>query len=121
MLIMSPLPPRSFVRYNGWPAIRAAVLVCEKDCINGELDYQFKQSASSITQGPSIKMKWGEGSYIQDKGDYCASEGGYCACGGWISYGRGDVWTTKPTTGSSTRCLVLCWLYVGTLYLYCTV
>jgi hypothetical protein len=49
-------------------------------------------------------MKWGEGSYIQDKGDYCASEGGYCACGGWISYGRGDDWTTRPSTGSSTRC-----------------
>jgi hypothetical protein len=91
------------VSYNGWPAIRAAVLVCEKDCINGELDYQFKQSASSTTQGPSLKMKWGEGSYIQDKGDYCASEGGYCACGGWISYGRGDTWTTSASTGTSTR------------------
>ena len=92
-------------RYNGWPAIRTAILVCEKDCISGQLDYQFKQSASSTTQGPSLKMKWGDGTYIQDRGDYCASEGGTCTCGGWISYGRDDNWVTSPTKASITRYL----------------
>ena len=94
---------QSSLRYNGWPAIRVAILVCEKDCINGQLDYQFKQTASSTTQGPSLKPKWGEGTYILDRGEYCASEGGLCVCGGWISYGRDDNWVTSPTKASMTR------------------
>jgi hypothetical protein len=77
--------------------------VCEKDCINGELDYQLDQTSSSTTQGPALKMKWGEVVYIQARGEYCASEGGVCTCNGWVSYGRDESWSTKAASGSTTR------------------
>lgn len=81
------------------------MLICEKDCVNGELDYQFRQGLSSTTQGPSLVAKWGQASYITDRGDYCAAENGQCNCQGWITYGNGDSWSSpKLAAGSAVRC-----------------
>lgn len=49
--------------YVGWPSIRAGVLVCEKECDGGKLDYKFDESFTSETGGPEITTPWGMGKF----------------------------------------------------------
>jgi hypothetical protein len=49
--------------YHGWPSMRAAVLICERPCINKQLEYQFDYSFLSSTKGPSLDPAWGEGTF----------------------------------------------------------
>ncbi|KAJ1490396.1 galactose-binding domain-like protein [Baffinella frigidus] len=54
--------PESPGNGNGF-AMRAAILVCEEDCERGNLDYTFRNSLSSSTEGPPLLASWGEGTF----------------------------------------------------------
>jgi hypothetical protein len=43
--------------------MRAGVLVCEKACRKGQLDYQFDGAFTSTTDGPMLNPKWDEGTF----------------------------------------------------------
>ena len=49
--------------YHVWPSMRAAVLVCERPCVNKMLEYNFDYSFLSATKGPSLDPAWGEGTF----------------------------------------------------------
>ena len=51
------------IEFNGYPSLRAGVLVCESECSNNELDYTMNAGFTSSTGGPSLKAKWGEGTF----------------------------------------------------------
>ena len=46
---------------NGYPTLRAAVLVCESKCKDNNLRYTFRDALGSETGGPSLEAPWGEG------------------------------------------------------------
>jgi len=51
------------VAYRSWPSMRAAVLICERPCVNKMLEYKFDYSFLSASKGPSLDPAWGEGSF----------------------------------------------------------
>lgn len=53
--------------YHGHPSMRAGVLVCEKKCQKGHLDYSLKESFTSSTDGPMLHNPWGEGKFQMKK------------------------------------------------------
>ena len=65
--------PESAGNGNGY-AMRAAVLVCEEDCEDGNLDYTFRNSLSSDTDGPPLLASWGAGTFAASTG-YRFSQG----------------------------------------------
>jgi len=69
-------------------SMRASVLVCERPCLGGKLDYTFTQDMLiSKTKGPSLEALWGEGwfdatkGYHFDKGEGLAVEHKRCLKG----------------------------------------
>jgi hypothetical protein len=42
-------------RYQGYPALRAGVLLCEQQCKDGVLDYRFDETLASSTDGPMVR------------------------------------------------------------------
>ena len=50
--------------------MRAAVIVCEQDCVKGQLDYAFREDYESISGGPSLNPAWGEGTFDTSLGPY---------------------------------------------------
>ena len=50
--------------------MRAAVIVCEQDCVKGQLDYAFREDYESISGGPSLNPAWGEGTFDTALGPY---------------------------------------------------
>ena len=54
-------------KWHGWPAIRAGVLVCEKKCKHGSLDFEFQQEFISYTDGPQLTTPWGIGTFVEGK------------------------------------------------------
>jgi hypothetical protein len=42
-------------RYQGYPALRAGVLLCEQQCKDGVLDYRFEETLASSTDGPMVR------------------------------------------------------------------
>ena len=55
-------------RWQNWPSMRAGVLVCDRPCLKGELDYKLDRSFLSTTRGPSLLAAWGEGSWYNNRG-----------------------------------------------------
>lgn len=49
--------------WNGVPCMRAALLLCEKPCVDGELDYPLQEGFASETDGPSLGPIWGIGNF----------------------------------------------------------
>ena len=49
--------------WHGYLSMRAGVLVCERPCVDGELNYLFPMSFISSTQGPALDPAWGEGDF----------------------------------------------------------
>jgi hypothetical protein len=43
--------------------MRAGIIICERDCKNGELDYPLVDGFLSNTKGPSLETPWGEGPF----------------------------------------------------------
>jgi hypothetical protein len=43
------------LRYQGYPALRAGVLLCEQQCKDGVLDYRFDETLASSTDGPMVR------------------------------------------------------------------
>eukprot|EP00960_Hanusia_phi_P062612 765213-Hanusia_phi.AAC.3 len=78
---MFPYPiDARFVRILPWSwkgsmCMRAGLIVCEKPCINGQLDYQFREEYASSTFGPSLDPMWGEGTFLSQQGPYQFSAG----------------------------------------------
>ena len=58
--------------------MRAGALVCQKDCIKGHLDYEFKESLSSSSDGPMGHAPWGEGTFQTGKNQ------------GWYKFSQGQ-------------------------------
>lgn len=50
--------------------MRAAVIVCEQDCVKGQLDYAFREDYESSSGGPSLNPSWGEGTFDTSLGPY---------------------------------------------------
>jgi len=46
------------VAYRSWPSMRAAVLICERPCVNKMLEYKFDYSFLSASKGPSLDPAW---------------------------------------------------------------
>jgi hypothetical protein len=46
-----------FDRYQGYPALRAGILLCEQKCKNGILDYKFDETLASSTDGPMVSLQ----------------------------------------------------------------
>jgi len=61
--------------YHGHPSMRAGVLVCEKECKKGHVDYQFKESLTSSTDGPMLETPWGEGRFDSRRNYYRFGQG----------------------------------------------
>jgi hypothetical protein len=61
--------------YYGHPSMRAGLLLCEKKCKEGQLDYEFKNSLTSTTDGPALDAAWGEGRFEADKYIFNQGEG----------------------------------------------
>lgn len=55
-------------RWRTYPSMRLGVLICEKPCEGGTLDYQFKQSFLSDSDGPALDPAWGEGVFTGQSG-----------------------------------------------------
>lgn len=56
--------------WNGHISMRAGVLVCERPCLGGMLDYKFGMSFMSASLGPALEASWGEGEFAEvEKGD----------------------------------------------------
>ena len=62
--------------YHGHPSMRAGVMLCERPCIKGELDYKFQSSLLSDTRGPALYAYGGEGNYPTGMGYRFASNQG---------------------------------------------
>jgi len=59
-------------------AMRVGIVVCEKGCTNGELDYTLKTgNLKSVTDGPMITVPWGTGSVVANIGYRFAKERGF--------------------------------------------
>jgi len=54
--------------WYGHPSMRAGVLLCERPCIKGELDYTFKSSLLSDKDGPPLEPIGDEGTFIEGQG-----------------------------------------------------
>jgi len=54
--------------YYGYMAIRAGVLLCESECSDGHLDYKLTSAFGSVTGGPSLEAKWGQGTFDANAG-----------------------------------------------------
>jgi hypothetical protein len=72
ILFSQPVRAR-FVRINprtwrGWPSMRAGILLCERPCLQGELEYNFHETFASTTRGPSLEAPRGEGYFDQSRG-----------------------------------------------------
>ena len=50
------------------PSMRAGVMLCERPCVKGELDYTFQSSLLSDTQGPPLYAVGGEGTFVPGQG-----------------------------------------------------
>ena len=67
--------------------MRAGVLVCERPCKDGYLDYQFNGMFTSSSDGPMMLAKWGEGTFNE------GSETQYLTSGtvsSWYRFGAGQ-------------------------------
>eukprot|EP00960_Hanusia_phi_P074325 768213-Hanusia_phi.AAC.3 len=107
ILFSSPLRAR-YVRilpkaFSGNIAMRAAVLVCERPCKDGQLDYNFRGSLTSSTKGPGLVAEWGDGNFDPDEGyEFAKGTGLSLPVGRCI---KGDAYTIyilaklKETTG----------------------
>ena len=49
-------------RYNHI-SMRAGIVLCERDCKDGQLDYPLLDGFLSNTKGPSLETPWGEGTF----------------------------------------------------------
>jgi hypothetical protein len=56
--------------WQGHLSMRAGVLICERPCIDGHLDYKFDMSFLSVSKGPPLEPEWGEGDFLGDEGPY---------------------------------------------------
>eukprot|EP00961_Rhodomonas_salina_P114611 1541774-Rhodomonas_salina.1 len=55
--------------WQGWHIImKAGVILCEKECTDGKLDYRLQTSLQSRTGGPNLMASWGEGKFSKDDG-----------------------------------------------------
>ena len=54
--------------WNGWMSMRAGVIVCERKCQGGQLDFQMKHDLESATMGPSLTAPWGIGHWSAANG-----------------------------------------------------
>jgi hypothetical protein len=55
--------------------MRAGVIICERPCIKGALDYNFRMDFLSSTYGPALDPEWGEGDFESDRGPYIFEAG----------------------------------------------
>jgi hypothetical protein len=46
--------------------MRFGLILCEKPCVGGEMDYDFEGSMMSVTGGPSLDPAWGDGYFDED-------------------------------------------------------
>ena len=56
--------------WRGHMSMRAGVIVCEKPCVGGELNYNFRMDFLSSTFGPAGDPYWGEGVFDSQVGPY---------------------------------------------------
>ena len=82
-------------------SMRAGVLICERKCTNGHLNYPFQLSFLSTTRfgdvlesfelrfsnaqvrlnrGPSLEPEWGEGDFLTATGPYRFAAGALSSC-----------------------------------------
>jgi hypothetical protein len=54
----------------GHLSMRAGVLICERPCENGLIDYKFGMTFLSSTKGPPLNPEWGEGDFLSTEGPY---------------------------------------------------
>ena len=52
--------------WYGGMCMRAGFILCEKPCVDGELDYDMDGSLMSATGGPSLDPAWGDGVFDDD-------------------------------------------------------
>ena len=67
--------------------MRAGVLVCEKPCKNGFLDYQLNGMYTSSSDGPMLTTKWGEGSFNEGSETQYLNSG---TVNRWYRFGAGQ-------------------------------
>ena len=48
----------------GHISMRAGVIICERECKDGELNYPLVDGFLSTTKGPSLETPWGEGTFL---------------------------------------------------------
>jgi hypothetical protein len=52
--------------WSGGMCMRFGLILCEKPCVGGEMDYDFEGSMMSVTGGPSLDPAWGDGYFDED-------------------------------------------------------
>jgi len=52
--------------WSGGMCMRMGFILCEKPCVDGEMDYDFEGSMMSVTGGPSLDPAWGDGFFDED-------------------------------------------------------
>jgi len=52
--------------WHGGMCMRAGFILCEKPCVDGEMDYTMDGSMMSMTGGPSLDPAWGDGYFDED-------------------------------------------------------
>ena len=52
--------------WNGGLCMRFGMILCEKPCVEGRMDYDFDGSMMSVTGGPSLDPAWGDGYFDVD-------------------------------------------------------
>ena len=55
--------------------MRAGVILCERDCKDGELNYPLVDGFLSTTKGPSLETPWGEGTFLQTGYKFSTGQG----------------------------------------------
>ncbi len=61
-------------------SMRAGVLICERPCKKGYLDYPMHMSFLSESNGPSLEPSWGEGDFLSNTGPYRFAAGACVSC-----------------------------------------
>jgi hypothetical protein len=55
--------------------MRGGTILCERDCKNQELDYNFKDAFLSSTKGPALETPWGEGTFSDSGYKFSTGQG----------------------------------------------
>jgi hypothetical protein len=92
---------------SGWLSMRAGVLVCERPCKDGFLDYQFGGMYTSSSNGPMLLAKWGEGSFNEGSETQYLNSG---TVNRWYRFGAGQgLQLNEATCISQSKWTIIIW------------